>query len=354
MRAALHKLAGAGALVLVGLGALVLGFLALTVIGLGGGSDEGPAAPAQASEPAIVLDPTKVTSGPTLVQRSESIGLRESAGAGDPTAPKLSENVPFTEADFDEPIAQYRRYAARQARQLAPQVAALTAAIDAGKRSAAQARWREAFERYLRLGAVYGAFGELDTRIDGLPGGLPRGAADPGFTGLHRIEQGLWTDAPVRSVSPAAHRLQRDVTRLQRAIRTSEITPLDYSLRAHEILEGAQIDFLTGVAVPWSDEGVLATASSLEATAVVLRTLHPLLQGKPTDGSTAAGVERMRRTLASLRAAHGDRYPTLSTLSRRERQHLVGSTGALLEALQAVPPSTETTDPVPVPKMTTP
>ncbi len=353
--AALRSLPRRAAILAVGFAALILGFLAFTALGIGGGDDAGSPPPAAAADPdAFVIDPAKVRSGPTAVQRSESIGLRENGGAGDPNAPELSERVPFTDEDYAAPIAAYRRYAAGHARRLVPEGAALAASIEAGDRAKAKAAWRALFDRYLRLGAVYGAFGALDDRIAGSPGGLPRGEQDPDFVGLHRIERGLWNGEPVRSLAPAAARLERDLAGVERAAKTAEITPLDYALRAHEILEGAQVDFLTGNSVPWSREGVLATASSLEATAAVIGTLHPLLKGQQADGLTQVGISRLRATLRSLRASHSGRLPTLDGLSRRERQQLIGSTGWLLEQLQSVPPAIETRDPEPVPAITTP
>lgn len=57
------------------------------------------------------------------------------------------------------------------------------------------------------------------------------------------------------------------------------ITPLEYATRAHEILEDAVRDLLSGAAVPWSGEGVLATAAGVEATEEVISTLRPVLGG---------------------------------------------------------------------------
>ena len=47
--------------------------------------------------------------------------------------------------------------------------------------------------------------------------------------------------------------------RLREVLPGASITPLEYATRAHEILEDAQRDLLSGADVPWSGEGVLAT-----------------------------------------------------------------------------------------------
>lgn len=338
----------------VGVGALALGFLGFTALGVGGGSDAGSPPPALPSKPVIVIAPREVGRGNDGVARAESIGVRENGGAGDPSTPLLSERIPHDAADFDAPIAAFRKYSAKQVRRMRDEVDELAAAIGRGDRAGAQDRWRAAFASYQRLGNVYGAFGDLDAEIAGLPGSLPGGERDPDFVGLHRLARDLWGTEPVRALAPIASRLQRAAARLPRAVREGEITPLDYALRAHEILENAQRDFLTGDRVPWSDEGVLATAGALDATIALMRTLHPLIKGAQVDGASQAGMARLRTTLVRIRSAHGGAYPPLAGLSLRERQQLVGSTGWLLERLQHVPEAAETVDPPAIPPLDTP
>lgn len=328
--------------------ALVGGLIAFTALGLGDGAGDPPERPRVA---VVGHAATPHALPPGRRGRSESIGAREGGGAGDPDAPVLGEQIPFRETQFRGPIAAYRRYAARQVRHLRPETTALTAAIRAGDRPAARVAWRAAFRRYQQLGAVYGAFGAVDAAIDGLAGGLPRGVRDAHFTGLHRLEHGLWGAGPVRSLVPVAVRLQRDVGRLRRLVPRTEITALDYATRAHEIVEDAQRDFLSGRHVPWSDEGVLATAGALDATRAVLATLHPLLKGQQAEVTSQAGLDRLRGTLRTIRAAHHGVDPTIAALRPSERRALDASASWALERLQDLPGVLETTDPTPIPKL---
>ena len=91
----------------------------------------------------------------------------------------------------------------------------------------------------------------------------------------------------------------------------SPISPLVYATRAHEILEDAQRDMLSGVDAPWSGAGLRATADSLAATEFVVGTLRPLLDGRD---STIEPVEiemaRFRATLDRVRREHGGAWPT--------------------------------------------
>ncbi len=140
----------------------------------------------------------------------------------------------------------------------------------------------------------------LNRAIDGNASGLAGGAASPQFTGLHRIEYGLWTaHGAARAASAGRAGSTPTCGRLRaRAAPGVAITPLEYATRAHEILEDAARDLLSGADVPWSGEGVLATDAGLDATEEVIATLRPLLKGRENV--------RPGRRCRTRRAALGD------------------------------------------------
>lgn len=157
-----------------------------------------------------------------------------------------------------------------------------------------------------------------------------------------RIERGLWTGESLRALQAPTARLARHVRELRRAVPRIEITPLDYAVRAHEILEDSQRDQLSGVAAPWSGAGLLATAASLEATYAVLGTLRTVLAARGALAPLETGMLALRRELEAVREAHGGTWPRLEELSRSERQRLNGRLGAGLELLAKVPHALET------------
>ncbi|HEY6891211.1 MAG TPA: EfeM/EfeO family lipoprotein, partial [Solirubrobacter sp.] len=166
-----------------------------------------------------------------------------------------------------------------------------------------------------------------------------------------RLERGLWTGEALRSLRPAASRLERDVGRLRRIVGRIEITPLDYAIRGHEILEDAQRDMLSGAAAPYSGAGVLATAASLDATEAVIGTLRPVLEGRGALPAIDSGLLKLRRELDAIRRRHGGRWPGLDALGRGERQRLNGRLGAGLEVLALLPSALETTLPPATPEL---
>jgi len=264
-------------------------------------------------------------------------------------APKPASSLPMLSRDsFNQPIALYRRYAVAQLTRMEPEVVRLKQALESGDRASAEQAWRVAYTRYLRLGAVYltGQLAALNQQIDGTAGGLPGGVGNPSFTGLHRIEYGLWTGAPPRSLVTLAGRLGGDVGRMREMLPQVSVTPLEYGTRAHEILEDAVRDLLSGTAVPWSGEGVAATAAGVTATEEVISTLHPLLhdeeEGEPLVGPVVeTELANVRAVLAAIAAAHGGRLPTNSQLTPHQAEQLDAAVGGALEALAQVPGALE-------------
>jgi iron uptake system EfeUOB component EfeO/EfeM len=271
-----------------------------------------------------------------------------------PGAPPAAPISPVSPAAFARPTAEYRAYAERWAARLAGEVPHLRAALAGGDRAPAERQWGIAFSDYLHLGAVYGLLpGTLDARIDGLPHALPGpGAPNLSFSGLHRIEMGLWTGASPASLAAWANRLQTDVGTLRRVLPTVQIDPLDYATRAHEILEDAQRDFLSGVDVPWSGAGVLATAAGVTATEEVVSTLTPLLvQRDGTLLDVNNWLDRLQSVLNQLRAAHGGSWPALGQLTLTQREELNGTMAGALGPLSNIPGSLETTAIPVIPKI---
>jgi iron uptake system EfeUOB component EfeO/EfeM len=193
----------------------------------------------------------------------------------------------------------------------------------------------------MHLGADYGLFGGLEEELDGTAGGPRTSTSDPDFVGFRRLEWGLWTGRPLRSSSPYAVRLVRDLKRLQAAIPGVEIDALDYATRGHEIVEDAQRDLMSGMDVPWSHQGVLGTAAALASVEEVFHTLKPLLSGREnTEGEVEYWLLRLHRLFASLR--RGDSYPTLTQMSEAEHERFNGYVAGALSALQMVPSTLET------------
>ncbi len=256
---------------------------------------------------------------------------------------QVSDLSPLPARDFDAPEHEYRRYALRWVATALADASSLGHALATNQLGAAQHAWEATWSDYMHLGAVYGLFGELNEKIDGNPGSLPGGISDPRFTGLHRLEMGLWTGQSPRSLVGDDAKLESDLEQLRRVVPTMNITPLEYATRSHEILEDAQRDLLSDVDVPWSRQGVLGTAAGLAATEELFHTLEPLLEGREnTEGEVRNELLMLSEVLARIRSDHHGSYPSLSQMSIYEREQLDGDVAGALSALDQMPGVLET------------
>jgi iron uptake system EfeUOB component EfeO/EfeM len=270
------------------------------------------------------------TYGTLIAEREQGI---------DSSGQLASDLDPISPRAFDRPIAAYRRYAERWAATLARDIGPLRRALRAGNRAAAQRAWTTAFADYLHLGAVYSLLpDELNDQLAEVPSSL----GERRFAGLHRIEKGLWTGASPRSLLPATTALATAAGRLRRTLPSVAISPLDYATRAHEILEDAQRDLMSGSQVPWSQAGVLGTAAGVAVTREVIGTLAPLLQGRENAlGASQNELARLQHVLNSVRLRDGD-WPALTQLSQTQRELVDGSLAGTVGALSEVPGTLET------------
>lgn len=253
--------------------------------------------------------------------------------------PSIQEVDRATPADYRAPIAAYRRHVRRQLGAMEGEVGALRAAVDSGDLAEAKIAWVRASARYETIGAAYGAFGDLDAAINGRPDGLPGGIGSPDFTGLHRIELALWGRRSTADAAAPADRLARDVATLRDRVATLEIEPLEYSLRAHEVLEDALHLQLGGDASRWSGTALTALRSEVAGTRVVLGTLAPMIARRDTAGvlpQSRQALDRVDRALRALARPDGS-LPRWDAVSQRRRETVSGLVAGAVEQLAYVP-----------------
>jgi high-affinity iron transporter len=265
---------------------------------------------------------------------SEPVQVTGNAGARAPVAVK-----PVTVAELAGPNKAYQAYAARQLAALAGAVTRIRADLRRGDLAAARRAWLAAQMDWERVGASYDSFGDAGVAVDGLPDGLPGGAADKNFTGLHRLECGLWHGQDGASLLPVASRLARDVAAVRTNLTSADIAgdPTNLPLRAHEILEDALRDHLSGLDDQGGGAAYAETYADLQATRAVLGELSPLISVRAPMLLPAARVQldALRQALLSARA--GGQWRSLSATPLAARQRVNAAIGALLETLSSVP-----------------
>ncbi len=246
---------------------------------------------------------------------------------------------PVTVRDLAGPNRAYQAYAAAQLRGLATAVGKIQADLRRGDLAAARADWLAAQLAWERTGASYDSFSGDDTAVAGLPGGLPAGVADKDFTGLHRLEYGLWHGQRAAGLRPVAATLAADVARVQRNLGSADLAgdPANLPVRAHEILEDALRDHLSGLDDQGSGAAYPEAYADLQVTRAVLGDLAALISARQPGlvGTLHGQLDTVARALlATQRDGH---WMPRSAVPLAQRQAVDGATGALLESLSSVP-----------------
>jgi high-affinity iron transporter len=268
---------------------------------------------------------------------TQSPPVTVSAGADTAAAPVAVK--PVTVNDLTPPNKLYQGYAAAQLADLARAVTAIQSDLKHSNLPQAKKDWLTAQVAWERVGASYDSFGDLGLAVDGLPDGLPYGVSDKGFTGLHRLEYGLWHGQPAKELLPVADTLAKNVATIEKNLTSDDLTgdPTQLPLRAHEIIEDALRDHLSAI----DDEGAGAayamTYADTQVDKAVLGYLADLIDERE-PGLVAKADSQLATLDAALLATQANgQWQSLTAVSLDQRQHVNAATGELLETLASVP-----------------
>jgi iron uptake system EfeUOB component EfeO/EfeM len=250
-----------------------------------------------------------------------------------PSAPAV---LPISKQDLTGAVTQYRSYVTTGLGTLATDVAALVQTLRGGDVQASRSAWLTAHLAYERLGAAYDTFGDFADKIDGMPDGLPAGVKDKDFTGLRRIEYGLWHGQSPASLAPIGVRLGTDVAGLRQDFPKEQTDPNDLPLRSHEIMENALQFELTGQADQGSGTALATIGANLDGTQSVLTALAPLMIKRYTGWPEVATW--MTRTREVVKEGHrpDGTWAALSALDPKTRTRLNAAVSQLVEVLAPI------------------
>jgi high-affinity iron transporter len=269
-----------------------------------------------------------ISGRPTTV----SAQVQVNGGKGDPSAAPPPVR-PITTDELQPAADAYDEYVAPKLVTLAAQVNQIKTDLTANNVPAARADWLAAQLTWEQVGAAYGSFGDLGDAIDGLPQAQPLGVNDPGFTGLHRIEYGLWHGEGATELLPVADQLSSDIATLQGKLPQITVDPTDMPVRAHEIMEDALRDHLTGMTDEGAGAAYAETYADVQGTQVVLGMLKNQIDTRRPGLLTT--VDAQLTTLSQALLA--TRWQSLATTPLAAKQKVDAAIGAVLENLSIIP-----------------
>lgn len=269
------------------------------------------------------------------------------SGGSDLEAPPAVKRI--TVEALQSPNEQYIEYASGALNTLAGLVNTVRGDLAGGNVDAARTDWLPAYLAWERVGASYNSFGDAGVAVAGLPDGLPDGPNDPGYTGLHRLEYGLWHGQSAAELLPVADRLVADIAALRRDLPTDDVAGdvTALPLRSHEILEDALRDHLSGIDDQGSNAAFPATYADIAVTRSVLAILAPLVNAQRPDLIAAANqkLDALAAALDSVRAGSLSQFVPFNQATLEQRQRINGAIGDALQTLAGVPPLLDTKTP---------
>jgi high-affinity iron transporter len=283
------------------------------------------------SQPVTVSAPVQVAAAANVIPPSRTANSPVSSG---PVAVK-----PVTVSELAGPNKEYQAYAAGQLAALAQAVTRIEADLRGGDIAAAKTDWLTAQLDWERVGASYDSFGTLGLAVDGLPNALPGGVNNKNFTGLHRLEYGLWNGQSPATLLPVAETLASNVAIVQRNLSSANLAgdPTNLPIRAHEILEDALRDHLSGIDNQGGNAAFAMTYADTQVASVVLGYLTPLLNARQPGLPAIAGNDLSILQQALLATRVNGQWESLDTASLSAREQVDAAIDATLETLDAVP-----------------
>jgi high-affinity iron transporter len=277
-------------------------------------------------------------SQPIQVTGTASAGAA-SAATINPLANHTLAVKPVTAGELAGPNGRYQAYAARQLADLAGAVNQISADLRDGGVAAAKEEWLAAQLDWERVGASYDSFGPLGLAVDGLPDGLPGGVNDEHFTGLHRLEYGLWHGQSTATLLSVTATLARNVSVVRHNLGSAALAgdPANLPIRAHEILEDALRDHLSGIDDQGGGAAFAMTYADTQVTGAVLGYLDPLLNARQPGLTAIAGSQLGILQQALLATRVDGQWESLGTASLSAREQVDSAIDALLQTLDAVP-----------------
>jgi iron uptake system component EfeO len=243
--------------------------------------------------------------------------------------------LPVNEHDLIPPTLAYQKWIGARMTELAHDTGVLKDDLGRGDLAAARRDWLTGHLVYERMGAAYDTFGDADGVINGTASLAPGAVGDPGFTGFHRVEYGLWHGESATSLRAPAAKLDSAVRALRSTWTQARMDPANMGLRAHEIIENAEQFELTGRTDYGSGTNLATARANIDGTRAILARLNSLLKSRdPGLGRLNASLNRAAAAL-DAQDHHGTWTP-LDKLTRPQRELINADFGDLLEQLAPV------------------
>lgn len=230
-------------------------------------------------------------------------------------------------------ITEYKTYVTAQTTELVKATKAFTDAVKAGEVEKAKSLYAPTRQYYERIEPIAELFSDLDGSIDAREDDYEQKAADPKFTGFHRLEKALFGDNSVKGMDKYADQLYSDVVDLQKRIDALAFPPSKVVGGAAGLIEEVAASKISGEEDRYSHTDLWDFQANIDGAQKIIDLLRPQLQ-KENSGLLAkvdANFKKVDAILAKYRTKTG--FETYDKLTDADRNALKGPITTLAEDL---------------------
>jgi iron uptake system component EfeO len=233
-----------------------------------------------------------------------------------------------------QPIASYKIYVGEEVATLVAKTRTFTAAVKAGDLAKAKALYAPARVSYEAIEPIAELFSDLDAAIDSRADDHEKKEVDPGFTGFHRLEYGLFAKESTAGLAPFADRLMADVLDLQKRIKGLTVPPDKMVGGAAALIEEVAAGKISGEEDRYSHTDLWDFQANLDGAEKIVALLKPLT--RKADPALSTRIDQnfatVDKILAKYRTKDGG-FQTYDKLTPEDRKALQGPVTTLAEDL---------------------
>ena len=231
------------------------------------------------------------------------------------------------------PIAEYKVYVTQEVAQLVTQTNAFTDAIKKGDLALARKLYAPTRQHYERIEPIAELFSDLDGSIDAREDDFEQKAADPKFTGFHRLEKILFGDNTTNGADKFADQLYKDTLELQQRISGLTFAPNKVVGGAAGLIEEVAASKISGEEDRYSRTDLWDFQANVDGAQKIVNLLRPFLEkaDKPLLQKIDANFKTVDSVLAKYRTKAG--YESYEKLTDADRNAMKGPITALAEDL---------------------
>ncbi len=210
---------------------------------------------------------------------------------------------------------------------------AFTDAVKAGDIEKAKSLYAPTRQHYERIEPIAELFSDLDGSIDAREDDYEQKAADPKFTGFHRLEKALFGDNSTSGMEKYAEQLNSDVLELQKRISELAFPPSKVVGGAAGLIEEVAASKISGEEDRYSHTDLWDFQANVDGAQKIVDLLRPQLQKENGEllAKVDANFKKVDAILAKYRTKDG--FETYDKLTDADRNALKGPITTLAEDL---------------------